>query len=113
MQVAEAVHEITAAGAAARDLEFRHQIRSAADKAAPLIAEGFVRFTPREFIRYLRMARGEAAEVQTLLARGCQRGYFSAADLSRATKLADRTIGTITNLLKAKLKQAPDPPLAP
>jgi four helix bundle protein len=44
--------------------KFRDQIREAAASAPALIAEGFARFTTGEMIRYLRMARGELAEVQ-------------------------------------------------
>jgi four helix bundle protein len=46
-----------------KDQEFRGQIRDAAESAPALIAEGFVRFTTGEMIRYLRMARaGRSSE---------------------------------------------------
>ena len=60
--------------------------------------------TPLEFMRYLRMARGEVGEVQTHLEIGRRRNYFDAEQLSRSCPLADRTMATITNLLKSKLK---------
>lgn len=104
MELNDVVFEITDAGPPARDAEFRAQIRNAASAAPPLIAEGFLRFTPAEFIRYLRMARGEVGEVQTHLEIGRRRNYFAPEQLSRACPLADRTMTTITNLLKSKLK---------
>ena len=70
-----------------------------------MIAEGFARYTDREFVRYLRMARGELAEVQSHLLTGAARNYFSPSDLERAETLADRAMGTTTNLLKSKLWQ--------
>ena len=63
-QLCDIIFDITASGPPARDFEFRDQIRSAAKKAPALISEGFLRWTPREFLRYLRMARGELGEVQ-------------------------------------------------
>ena len=52
---------MTESGKCLDDPEFCDQIRRASQNAAPLIAEGFIRFTPDEFVRYLRMARGELA----------------------------------------------------
>jgi four helix bundle protein len=43
-QLSDVVYEITEAGPCLKDFEFRDQIRAAAEGAAPLIAEGFLRF---------------------------------------------------------------------
>jgi four helix bundle protein len=105
LQLCHAVFVLTEDGPAAGDDTFRTQIRDAAKSAPSLIAEGFLRFTAGEFIRYLRMARGEIGEVQNNLHVGIQTGYFPAADAGPALILADRAMGTTTNLLKSKLKQ--------
>jgi four helix bundle protein len=105
IELARVINEITAEGPAAQNVEFRDQIRDAADAAAPLIAEGFVRFTAAEFARYLRMARAELAEVQTHLEKVRGRNYFTVEQHSRAEEAARRAIGTTTNLLKSKLRQ--------
>jgi four helix bundle protein len=87
------------------DHEFKSQMRRAARAAPALIAEGFGRFSDREFVRYLRMARGELAEVQSGLRFGCEQRYFD-KDLCESTStLARRAMGTTTNLLKAMLNQ--------
>jgi four helix bundle protein len=99
------VFEMTASGAVSKDFEFRDHIREAADASAPLIAEGFRRFTTAEFVRYLRMARGELGEVQSKLIAGAEKKYFVGPELERAQTLANRAMGTTTNLLKAKLQQ--------
>jgi four helix bundle protein len=104
-ELAELIFDLTEHGPVSRDFSFRDQIREAADAAAPLIAEGFLRFTTSEFIRYLRMARGELGEVQTDLEKGHARKYFTDEDFTRARTLANRAMGTTTNLLKSKLKQ--------
>src|SRR6059036_626384 len=56
MELCDVIFEMTGTGAAARDTDFQDQIRRAAKAAPPLIAEGFIRYTPDEFVRYLRMA---------------------------------------------------------
>jgi four helix bundle protein len=85
--------------------EFRSQLGEAAEAAAPLIAEGFARFTTGEFVRYLRLARGELAEVQTKLAQARTQGYFTVSQLSRAEPAVDHAMAVTTNLLKSKLRQ--------
>jgi four helix bundle protein len=99
------VYEITEEGKAAADAEFQNQIRRAAKSAPSLIAEGFVRFTAPEMVRYLRMARAELAEVQSNLAVGRRIKYFSNEQLDRAELVARRAMGTTTSLLKSKLRQ--------
>ena len=87
------------------DREFRDQIRDAAESAPALIAEGLVRFTTGEMIRYLRMARAEVAEVQNDIKRGVRNKAFSPSDAETLANLAGRAMGTTTNFLKAKLRQ--------
>ena len=108
-EMEDVIFEITESGRASRDQEFCGQIRNAAKKAAPLIAEGFIRFTAREFVRYLRMARGEIAEVQSRLESARRRKYLSADQLARAYTVTNRAMGTTTNLLKAKLREIGEP----
>ena len=97
------IGEITEAGPCLRDSDFRDQIRRVADASAPLIAEGFVRFTPDEFVRYLRMARGEIAEVQSKLETARRRAYFPPEQQARAVAIAGYAMAVTTLLLKSKL----------
>ena len=105
LELCRLVFELTADGPAAVDEKFRTQMRDAAQSAPALIAEGFLRFTPAEFIRYLRMARGEIGEIQSNLLVGSAARYFSATDPGPAVDLANRAMATTTALLKSKLKQ--------
>ena len=106
MELCDAVFEMTEAGPSSHDLEFRAQIRNAAQKAPALIAEGFLRFTPGEFIRYLRMARGELGEIQNHLEFGRRRQHFTPAQSERASSLALRAMTATSRLLKSKLPSA-------
>ena len=103
MELCDVIMEITSTGPAARDTDFRDQIRRAAKAAPPLIAEGFIRYTPDEFVRYLRMARGELGEVQSRLEFARRNKYFSEEQQSRAGSLARRAMAATSKLLKSKL----------
>ena len=103
VQLCDCVFEMTAAGPAAGDLDFRHQIRAAAASAPALIAEGFARWTPGEFARYLRMARGELAEVQNHLHFAGRHHYCDPDTLEKVETLARRTQAATTALLRTKL----------
>ena len=102
------IFEITESGPAARNRAFQEQIRDAAQSAAPLIAEGFVRYLPGDFARYLRMARAEIAEVQTDLDEARDRKYFSEDQQTRAAVIARRAMYLTTRLLASKLRQIED-----
>lgn len=56
-ELADLVDELTSAGAAARNESFREQILKSSAKAPAQIAEGFLRFKPREAAYYYRIAR--------------------------------------------------------
>ena len=104
-ELSKVIFDITDHGPAARDKRFQEQIRDAAQSAAPLIAEGFVRYLPGDFVRYLRMARAEIAEVQTHLDDARDRKYFSDDEHTRASIVARRAMFLTTRLLDSKLRQ--------
>ena len=89
----------------AKDFDFCNQIRRSAGAAAPNIAEGFGRFTPREFARYLRIALSSLAETATHLERGRRRKYFSEEEQERAESLCRRARFMTKRLLQSKLRQ--------
>ena len=101
--LAKRIDELTSSGKCITDQEFCEQIRRAASKAPPLIAEGFIRFTPDEMVRYLRMARGELGEVQSRLLHAQTRRYFDVDQWNGVKILADRAMAATTALLKSKL----------
>jgi four helix bundle protein len=104
-ELRDRLFELTANGPASRDRLFCDQTRRAAKNAPALITEGFVRFTTREFIRHLRMARAELAEVEDALDHARRRGLFTEDALEAANTLLGRAMGATTNLMKSKLRQ--------
>ena len=103
-ELCDLVYDMTDSGRSLRDAHFRGQIRRASKKAPALIAEGFLRFTRPEMIRYLRMARAELGEVQDDLGFARRRQYCRPEDLDRADNLAKRAFVATTRLLKSKLR---------
>jgi four helix bundle protein len=103
VEVCDEIYRITSTGVAARDLEFHHQIRSAAKKAPALIAEGFLRWSAPEFVRYLRMTRGELGEILNHLNFARRQQYCDPRDLDRIEHLTHRALGATTKLLQSKL----------
>jgi four helix bundle protein len=87
------------------DETLRDHLRDAARSAPALIAEGFNRFTTPEFVRYLRMARGELGEIQSDLKVARGRRLLAPDPFESLSTLARRAMGTTTNLLKSKLRQ--------
>jgi four helix bundle protein len=103
MELADLVERITESFSGSTDDEYCKQLRRSAAAPAPLIAEGFVRFTPSEIVRYLRMARAELAEVQSHLERAKRQRYFAPAVQQEAETMTRRAMACTTALLKSKL----------
>jgi four helix bundle protein len=91
---------ITATGPASKDFGFRDQIRDSSSSVARNIAEGFGRYRPAEFARFLDIARGSLTETHNSLRDGHDRGYFTAVDTERMQLLAGRAAKAITGLIR-------------
>lgn len=59
-----------------KDYGFKDQLCRSAVSIASNIAEGAERGSPKEFVRFLRIAKGSAAELRTQLYIGVDIGYF-------------------------------------
>jgi four helix bundle protein len=61
-------------GPAAKDFKFRDQIRDSPSSVTSNIAEGFGRYRPAEFGRFLNIARGPLTEIHNRCAMGTTAG---------------------------------------
>lgn len=90
-EVRREVHQLTNAGPASRDFRFRDQARSSASSIAANIAEGFRRYGPRDFARFLDYAFASAGETEHWLDDGVARGHWTEQDV-RAARLQLRRL---------------------
>lgn len=65
--LASEIYRVTNSGDFARDFGLKDQIRRASVSVVSNIAEGFEKDSPREFVRFLRIAKGSAGEVRAQL----------------------------------------------
>jgi four helix bundle protein len=89
------IWKATTQGAAGRDFRFANEIRDAADSAERSVAEGFGRFNPAEFARFLDISRASALETQTLLKKGLAIGYWNDEEFRRLHALATRGVQAV------------------
>ncbi len=103
-QLSQEIERVTAREMVRRDFAFCDQIRRACVSVLSNIAEGFGRRTDKDFARFLEIARGSAAEVQSLLFVALDRGYISTEEFQRLDDLADKAQAQLTafvNYLRA------------
>lgn len=82
------------------------QIESAATSVASNIAEGKGRYSKKEFVQFLYIARGSLYETVSLVILFEQRGWLKAGDSQRLCADANE-IAKMINGLSQSLKQAP------
>jgi four helix bundle protein len=104
-ELASRIYELTRKDNFRRDFGLRDQIQRAAGSVMHNIAEGFEAGTDPEFIRFLRMARRSASEIQSelYLAYDCE--YISADERQGAHALATE-VKRLTNGMISYLRNS-------
>lgn len=98
-KLANTIYDLSEDGKFSKDYELRNQIRRAAGSAMHNIVEGFDAGTNPEFIRFLRMARRSASEVQSQLYLALDRQYITENDRIRAYNLATEVKKLINGMI--------------
>ncbi|MBA3949218.1 MAG: four helix bundle protein [Acidobacteria bacterium] len=80
-EVKKLVYALADKAVCRREPDFRRQIRDAAASVPANIAEGFARKRPRDFSRFLTIARASLAETQNHLIDGIDRGLWNETEL--------------------------------
>ena len=93
------VYELIRSGPLSRDPDLRDQLGRAARNAPRAVAEGFGRYLPADFIRYLRYANGEVKEILDALQDGIDRHYFTEEQVLPLQRLARRATKAIGRLI--------------
>ena len=99
------VYSASNSGLFAKYFGLRDQIRRAAVSIMLNIAEGFARKTNKEFIQFLVIAHGSAAEVQAALYVAFDQKYLNETEFNKLYVLADESskmiLGFINYLRKS------------
>jgi four helix bundle protein len=96
------VYDIGKQGLLAKDFDLRSQIRRASVSNMSNIAEGFGRFSNREFVRFLEMSQGSSQEVRSISYVIQDQQYIDLAKIEilreQAEKAKSLTLGLIRYL---------------
>ncbi|CAG0940495.1 hypothetical protein ANRL1_00174 [Anaerolineae bacterium] len=98
-QLANVICELAEKPKFVRDFRLRDQICDAAGSVMHNVAEGFDSGTGPEFIRFLKMSRRSASEVQSELYLALDRKYITAEELQCAYDLASEAKRIINGLI--------------
>jgi four helix bundle protein len=105
-QLANAIYALSDLPGFAKDFQLRDQIRDAAGSVMHNIAEGFDSGSDPEFIRFLKIARRSASEVQSELYLALDRKYINPNSLKVAYDLATEAKRLINGMIAYLRKQA-------
>src|SRR5271156_1010881 len=105
MALVAAVYDATEDFPSHEQFGLRSQLRRAAVSVPSNIAEGKAHYSNRDFVRFLRHARGSLAEIETQVLIAQQRQYLSATTTAKLTQRLDE-LGRILSGLINSLKEA-------
>jgi four helix bundle protein len=98
-ELAGIVYGLTRQDKFARDFGLRDQIQRAAGSALHNIAEGFESGSDPEFVRFLKMARRSAGEVQSQHYLALDAGYITEEERQNAPTLATEVKRLINGMM--------------
>ena len=102
------VYELIRTSPIRTDRNLHDQLRNAARASPRLIAEGFGRYVPGEFARYLRTANGELKETFDALRDAVDCGYVNQNQIVPLQRLSKRASKAASSLI-AYLRSAAPP----
>ena len=108
---AKAIYVLTNEGSFAKDFSLKDQINRSAGSAMDNIAEGFERFTNKEFAQYLIISKGSNGEVRSQLYRAFDKGYITEEVLNErlefSVMLGNKIKSFLDYLQSSKYKSKP------
>lgn len=94
------IYNAVESGKLSKDFETRGQLRRAALSSMSNIAEGFGKFSNKEFIRYLDIAQSSALEVKSILYVLSDMNYLTQDKIEGLHNLCDETRSLTLALIK-------------
>ena len=106
-QLTNLIYDLTQHPKFSKDFRLIGQIQDAAGSVMHNIAEGFDSGTNPEFIRFLKISRRSASEVQSELYLALDRNYITQDELTTAYNLATETKRLINGMIGYLRKSKP------
>ena len=92
-----------------QEFKFRSQLIESSRGISKHIAEGFLRYAPRDFARLLGIAAGSLGESEEHLKDGIELEYFTQTECEPLFRLARRCLPAIIKLKASQKRFEPDP----
>jgi len=105
----KSIYQATRQGAWSRDFGLSGQIQRASVSVMSNIAEGNARGSTKEYIQFLRTARGSLAEVQSQLYVALDIGYLSQNEFDALQDAAAETARMLAGLITSLEQRNPNP----
>ena len=100
-RLVNAIYDAASVGAFSKDYGLKDQIQRASVSICSNIAEGFERRGNKEFVKFLWIAKGSAAEVSSQLYHAFDRGYIDKTCFDRLYDDAKAISAKVYNLIKS------------
>ncbi len=108
---AKEIYQLTKDGMFSKDFDLKNQINAAAGSSMDNIAEGFERFTNKEFAQFLVISKGSNGEVRSQLYRAFDRNHISEELLKKrlefSVMLGNKIKSFLDYLQSSKYKSKP------
>ncbi|MBD2337833.1 four helix bundle protein [Calothrix sp. FACHB-156] len=98
------VYLLTQDGNFSKDFGLRDQIRRASVSIPTNVAEGFERFSRKEYLQFLNIAKGSAGEVRSLLRVALEVGYLEKSQYQELYSHAKELSSMLSNQMQALRK---------
>lgn len=99
-KLVKTVYQITNKGVIIKDFDFKSQIRRASISVMNNIAEGFGRYSNKEFIRFLEYSSSSASEVKSMCYLLQDLDYTTQKDNKELIEQTEKTRRMVLGLLK-------------
>lgn len=98
------VYSLASSPRATADRVFADHLWRTAASVELNVVEGYHRRGPRDFARFLTIARASLAECEAQLCDGIDRGHFRSTDLAPTSRIARRLVPALMALRRSLLK---------
>lgn len=99
-ELTKRIYAVSGAGSFARDFSLKNQIRSASVSIMSNVAEGYDRSGTGEFVQFLAISKGSAAEVKSQLYVALDQEYIDQPIFNELRVLATETGNMVGGLMK-------------